>query len=129
MTDVPPIIKPPVAPPPLPPTALSDTELQRCISRCKVICIVWGSVFVVGVCGFIVQYIEEGTANWGAFAFGVCYVVAAYTAAWLLHRRHPAGHTLAFLCMLVILLAIPAGTICGILGFIWLNKGRVILKK
>src|SRR5215831_17024609 len=107
MNEVPPIIRPPAAPPPLP---LSDKELQSCITRCKVICIVAGSLFAVGVVGFIVNYVEEGTIDFGAFAFGVVYMVAVFTAAWLLHRRHHTGYTLAFLCMCVVVLAIPVGT-------------------
>jgi ABC-type molybdate transport system permease subunit len=86
-------------------------------------------LFLVGVTGGIIYYLEEGSVNFGALGFGVWCVLMGYGAAWLLHRRKSEGHLAAFPCMLIILLIIPVGTVFGVLGLIWLNKGRPLLKQ
>jgi hypothetical protein len=129
MSEVPPIISPPVAPPPIPRALLSERELESYINRCKVICIVAGCFSLVGIAGGIMEYEQEGTLRWEVLVFAIIYAATAFTGAFLLYRRHPAGHTLAFLCFLFMLFVIPLGTIFGILGLNWLSKGRVILKR
>jgi hypothetical protein len=124
----PPIIGPPVAPPPLPPSAV-DQSLQKFVNRCKVLCIVAASLFLVGVGGGIVHYLEQGSVNLGAMGFGVWYVFMGYLAAWLLHRRKPEAYLATFPCLLIMLLVIPVGTVFGILGLTWLNKARPLLKR
>jgi hypothetical protein len=128
MSDMPPIIAPPVVPPPFP-AAATEQSLQKYITRCKVLCIVAASLFLVGVIGFAFQYAEEGKVNWGAFGFGVWYVLMAYGTALLLHRRRSEAYLAAIPCLLVMLLLIPVGTVLGIFGFTWLNKGRPLLKR
>ena len=128
MSTVPPIINPPVMPPPLPAT-VTEQSLQKYITRCKVLCIVLASLFLVGVVGGIVYYAEEGTGNLGALGFGVWCVVMGYGSALLLHRRRSEAYLAAFPCMLVMLLLIPVGTVFGIFGLTWLNKGRPLLKR
>lgn len=128
MSNVPPILPPPVLPPSLPAEDPSE-KLGRYVYRCKVLCIVEGSVFLVGVIGFIDQIITEHTANFSAFGFGVFYVLMAYGGAWLLHHRRTEGYLVAFLSFLILLILIPVGTVFGILGLIWLNKGRVLLTR
>ena len=93
------------------------------------LCIFVASLFLVGLGGFAVQYAGGGKANWGAFGFGVWYVVMGYAAAFLLHRRKAEGYLAAFTCLIVMLLLIPVGTVLGILGIGWLNKGRPLLKR
>ena len=67
--------------------------------------------------------------NWGAFGFGAWYVVMGYAAALLLHRRKSEAYLAAFPCLLIMLLLIPVGTVLGILGIRWLDKGRPLLKR
>jgi len=121
-------MNPPVIPPPLPPLA-NEQSLQKFVVRCKVICIVAASLFLIGVGGGIVHYLEQGSLNWGAFGFGVWCVLMGYLAAWLLHRRRSEAYLAAFPCMLVLLLLIPIGTVFGILGLMWLNKARPLLRR
>lgn len=128
MGTVPPIISPPVVTPPLP-TAVAEEFLKRYIGRCKVLCMVAASLFLVGVGGGILHYIEAGSVNFGALGFGVWYVLMGYGAALLLHRRRSEGYIAAFVCMLIMLLVIPVGTVFGILGLSWLNKGRPLLNR
>ncbi len=122
------MISPPVMPPPLP-AAVSEQSLQKYITRCKVVCIVAASLFLVGVVGGIIHYTEVGTLNYGALGFGVWYVLMAYGAAFLLHRRKAEGYLAAFPCLLIMMLLIPVGTVFGILGLSWLNKGRPLLRR
>ena len=124
MSAAPPIISPRVHPPPIPPHGL-----QKYINRCKVLCIVAASLFLVGLAGFVLLYVETGKANWGAFGFGVWYVVMGYAAAVLLHRRKTEAYLAALACLVVMLLLIPVGTVLGILGIGWLNKGRPLLTR
>ncbi len=128
MSELPPIIMPPRLPPPLPVT-VTEQSLQKYITRGKVLCIVAASLFLVGVVGFAVQYAEEGRVNWGAFGFGVWYVLMGYGAALLLHRRRREAYFATFPCLLIMLLLIPVGTVFGILGLGWLSKGRSLLKQ
>lgn len=111
------------------PTALAEQPLQNYIGRCKVLCFVAASLFLVGVAGGIIHYIEEGSVNFGALGFGGWYVLMAYGAALLLHRRRSEGYLAAFPCMLIMLLLIPVGTVFWILGLSWLKKGRPLLKR
>jgi hypothetical protein len=127
MSGPPPIISPPVIPPRLP--AAAEQSLQKYLTRCKVLCTVAASLFLVGVVGGIIHYVEKGSVNLGALGFGVWYVLMAYGAALLLHRRKSEGYLAAFPCMLIMLLLIPAGTVFGILGLMWLNKARPLLKR
>ena len=103
--------------------------LQKYVTRCKVLCIVEASLFLVGVVGGVVHHFEVGKVNFGALGFGVWCVLMGYGAAVLLHRRKSEAYLAAFACMLVMLLLIPIGTVFGILGLIWLNKGRPLLKR
>jgi len=128
MSALPPIISPPViSPQPL--AAVAEQTLQKYLTRCKVLCIVAASLFLVGVVGGIIQYVEKGSVNFGALFFGVWYVLMGYGAAILLHRRRSEGYLAAFPCLLIMLLLIPVGTVFGILGLIWLNKARPLLKR
>jgi hypothetical protein len=115
-------------PPPLP-AAVPQQSLQKYITRCKVLCIVTATLFLAGVAGGIIHYVEQGSLNFGALGFGIWYVLMAYGAAFLLHRRRPEAYLAAFPCMLIMLLLIPIGTVFGILGLIWLNKGQPFLKR
>jgi hypothetical protein len=108
---------------------MTEQSLQKYITRCKVLCIVAASLFLVGVIGGIIQYVEKGSVNFGALGFGVWCVLMSYGAALLLHHRKSEAYLAAFPCMLVILLLIPVGTVFGVLGLIWLNKGRPLLKR
>ena len=126
--DAPPIINPPVIPPPLP-RLLNEQPLQKYVTRCKVLCIVAASLFLVGVCGGAIQYLEKGSVNLGAMGFGVWYVLMGYLAAWLLHRRKSEAYLATVPCLLIMLLVIPVGTVFGILGLIWLNKAHPLLKR
>ena len=126
--NAPPIINPPAIPPPLPALA-NEQSLQRYVTRCKVLCIVASSLFLVGVCGGVVRYVETGSVNWGAMGFGVWYVLMGYLAAWLLHRRKSEAYLATFPCLLIMLLVIPVGTVLGILGLTWLNKARPSLNR
>jgi hypothetical protein len=128
MSKVPPVISPPTLPPPLP-AAVVELSLEKLITRCKVICIVEASLFLVGVVGGIIHYFTEGPVNLGAFGLGVWVVLMGYGAAWLLHRRKSEGYLAAIPCFLILLLLIPVGTVFGVLGLMWLNEGRVCLKR
>jgi hypothetical protein len=128
MSDTPPIISPPVAPPP-PPVIASEQGLQTYLTRCEVLCIVAASLFLIGVAGFILRYVEEGKANWGALGFGIWYALMGYGAAWLLHRRRSEAYLATVPCLLIMLLVIPVGTVFGIFGWIWLNKGKALLTR
>jgi hypothetical protein len=113
-------------PPPLP-AAVPEQQLYNYLVRCKMLCLIAASLFLVGVGGGIVHYLEEGSVNFGALGFGIWYVLMAYGAAWLLHRRRSEGYLAAVPCLLIMLLIIPVGTVFGILGFGWLNKARPLL--
>jgi hypothetical protein len=115
-------------PPPLP-VAVAEQSLQKYITRCKVLCIVAASLFLVGVGGFIVQYLEEGSVNFGALGFGIWYVLMGYGAALLLHRRRSEAYLAAMPCLIIMLLLFPVGTVFGVLGLSWLNKGRPLLRR
>jgi hypothetical protein len=54
MSPVPPIISPPVTPP-RSSTAAAQESLQKYVTRCKVLCIVAASLFLVGVIGGIIH--------------------------------------------------------------------------
>ena len=114
-------------PPPLP-RAAAQESLEPHIKHCEILCIVVASIFVIGLFGFTWQYFEEGHANWHPFGFAVAYFLLSCTAAVLLHLRRPAAYFAALPCFLVMLLIIPIGTVGGIFGIIWLNKGRPALK-
>jgi hypothetical protein len=127
MNGVPPIITPPVMPPPLP-AAVTGESLEKYISRCEVICLVAATLFLAGVIGFWIQYAEGGAANWGAFGFAVWYVLMGYGAAALLHRRRREAYLATVPCLIILLVVIPVGTVFGILGLNWLNKGQSLLR-
>jgi len=110
------------------PSAVTEQSLQKYLNRCKVLCVVAASFFLVGLGGFIVQYAQEARVNWGALGFGVWYVFMGYAAACMLDRRRSEGYLAAIPCLLIMLLLIPVGTVFGILGLTWLSKGRPLLK-
>jgi hypothetical protein len=128
MSETPPILPPLIAPPPLT-AAIAEQSLQKYITRCKVLCIIAASLFLVGVGGGIMHYVEKGTVNFGALGFAVWYVVMGYGAAILLHRRRPEAYLAAFPCFVIMLLLVPLGTVFAIFGFIWLNKGGPSLRR
>ena len=90
----PPIINPPAVPPLVPPL-VDEQSLQKYVVRCKVICIVAASLFLIGISGALVHYLEHDSLNWSAFGFGVWCVVMGYLAAWLLHRRRSEAYLAA----------------------------------
>ena len=125
MSELPPIIPPQVVPPPLP--VLNDVR-PRYLYRCKVICIVAGSLFLVGIAGGIMKCVSGESVEIGVFIFAGGYVVIAYGAAAMLHRRRASGYVFAILTMIVMLLLFPLGTLFGILGMIWLNRAKGLLQ-
>jgi hypothetical protein len=127
MGALPPIISPPVIPPQV--AAVAEQSLQKYLARCMVLCIVAASLFLIGVIGGVIHYVEQGSIDFGGLFFAAWFVLMSYGAAILLHLRKSEGYLAAFPCMLIMLLLIPVGTIFGILGIMWLNKARPLLKR
>ena len=60
--------------------------------------------------------------------FFVGFVLWIFCGGVLLRQRKKSGRVLAMICFIVLLAGFPVGTVFGILGIIWLNKGRHLLQ-
>jgi len=128
MSDKPPILPDITAPQP-PPLKASGLAPQVYIRRCKVMCIVLGGISVAGLAGGVFAVLNhlEPTLD-PRLIIGGCYGVACFLAALLLHYRRREGYFVAVVVIFFILFLIPVGTVFGVLGLIWLNKGRSDLR-
>ena len=70
----------------------------------------------------------EGSKPAGPLVLAAGLLVCATLGGWLLCKRRRNGKALAQLCFLAILIAIPVGTIFGLLGFSWLSKSDHLLR-
>ncbi|MCB1237941.1 MAG: hypothetical protein KDM91_22940 [Verrucomicrobiae bacterium] len=90
--------------------------------------LVMGSLFLLAVFGsFAERHMHGEPPRWDFVIASVLGAFWGFTAAYLLHRRRPSGYLASFPCLLFMLAAIPLGTVFGILGLTWLNKGRSAL--
>ncbi len=126
MNEVPPIIAGTPTPPPLP-AAARQPQPAVYARRCKVLCIVAGSLALAAVAagGYGMAIGEKIDSH--VLLFCGCYALLCYGAALLLHRRGgTAAYFTALPCLVILLPVIPFGTVFGILGLIWLHKAELL---
>ncbi len=81
--------------------------------------------------GFLVKYdrlLEMDAEELGEPAFVAAVIFWHLCAGVLLRQKRKSGRVLATICFIIWLIGFPVGTVLGILGLRWLDKGKHSLR-
>jgi len=112
--------------PPILPPALPDCGIY--LNYCANICFAVAGLLCLGCIGVGIERAQQGGEGLAQLIFVAGVMVFAAASGVLLHQRRKLGHPLAMILFAMMMLGIPLGTVFGILGIKWLNKGQHLLR-